>query len=162
MTESWLSPTNKILWMQAFKTRATKVTLKDGRVFIVEYRQDTAFVKPQSGFVPRGEFPLSRVTHESWLTQIEKEHGTTGGAQTKVSIYSLMMKDFVMSRHKGVDVAEHWPEVANRQPATLRQAFLRARLVVLSEDKRARAVDVINREGKVYLIKEGSESNGAN
>lgn len=73
MNKNWISPTNKIVWIKAFRRKATKVTLPkpDGRTFICQYdlRPGEVLVTPANGrsFVPRGWFNLDKVTNEEWL-----------------------------------------------------------------------------------------------
>jgi hypothetical protein len=71
-TEDWLSPMNKLIWIKAFKAKATTVTLRDGRKFRAWYTQrdnvPIVEVHPMEGRVPMGYFELKKVTDHSWLS----------------------------------------------------------------------------------------------
>ena len=77
--ESWMSPLNKIIWMKAFKTRQTHVTIRDGRKFVIDYdrpklkARNWCFVNPDpeytGEFVPCGEFDLDKVTDPLWVSE---------------------------------------------------------------------------------------------
>ena len=78
--EDWMTPLNKIIWMRAFKAKATEVTLRDGRKFIINYdveplllkttgeKRVLCHVKPADGsLAPRGYIDLKEATHNEWL-----------------------------------------------------------------------------------------------
>ena len=78
--EDWLSPLNRVLWVQAFKARKTKIKLRDGREFKINYdvrplhykttdeKFDLVHVQPMDGkFVPSGYFRLDVVTNIAWI-----------------------------------------------------------------------------------------------
>lgn len=79
--EDWMSPLNKIIWLNAFRKRNTRVRLRDGRVFSVDYDQipGKAWVdgQPHSGEVcPCGWFDLKRVTDDQFLVEPAYRRGT--------------------------------------------------------------------------------------
>lgn len=140
---------NKIIWAQAFRERKKQVKLRDGRVFLISYQGERVKVKPAKGFIPTGEFLLKSVTDETWPAVQERNSGASL-TQKGESVYTGMMREFVMSREKGVNVTEHWPNLGNRQVATLRQAFMRARTEV---GKPARRVEIIRESNNLFLVK---------
>ena len=79
--EDWMSPLNKIIWLNAFRTKKTSVMLRDGRRFTINYDQipGKAWVdgQPHSGEVcPCGWFDLKRVTDDQFLTEPAYRRGT--------------------------------------------------------------------------------------
>ena len=69
--EDWLSPMNKMIWMKAFKAKETKVVLRDGRKFTVDYnkRPGEIYVKSNHGYVPSGYFDEKKVMHTQWILE---------------------------------------------------------------------------------------------
>jgi hypothetical protein len=70
--ENWMSPLNRIIWLNSFRKRMTRVVLRDGRRFSVDYDQipGKAYVNimPNQGeTIPCGWFELSRVTSDQFL-----------------------------------------------------------------------------------------------
>jgi hypothetical protein len=76
---NWLDPLNKQILQAAFKKKAPQVTLRDGRIFNLDYNKmpGSVYVTPAFGFVPRGYFDLKRVTDRLWLQQVEPAHAPT-------------------------------------------------------------------------------------
>jgi hypothetical protein len=84
-----MSPLNRIIWMQAFRKKQTEVTIRDGRVFDVDYEKgkglgfdghDLALVTPsqtkkqrEQQFVPCGWFDMTRCTDDLWVKEDQKE-----------------------------------------------------------------------------------------
>lgn len=83
--EDWMSPLNRIIWLNAFRRRATEVTLRDGRKFSVDYTQ-----KPGKAWVdiiggsthPCGWFDLERVTNELFLSEQERKDKAASMSKT--------------------------------------------------------------------------------
>jgi len=79
----WKDPLNRIIWQRAFKARATKMTLRDGRVFTIKYvtkppmgdpmaktrgdKIEYAWVQYDSAFVPCGWFEVKEVLSMEWM-----------------------------------------------------------------------------------------------
>ena len=151
-----LLPPNRIIWLKAFKAKATEVVIRDGRKFNVKYFENSTIfgsekasyvrVTPKGEFAPMGYFNLKRVTDTLWLTETD-----AASRATKESIYITHLDEFVASDSNGVDVVEQWPGLASRLITTIRQGFAGAKEV---RGKKADDVLVTMSEGKVYLIKE--------
>lgn len=153
--ENWLSPLNKIIWMQAFRKRTERVTLRDGREFIVTYGNESffqnevteyAFVVPVKGLVPRGYFRMNKVTDESWLMELSRE------GQPRENIYANILDLFIKSDYQGIDVLEEYPNLAGRQSSSIRQGFNHA----IAERKKSK-IQVMTSGGKVYLLKDDAQ-----
>lgn len=80
--ESWLNPLNKMTWQAAIKNRRTKMTLRDGRVFTIEYQtiplfgemQECIWVQEKDRIDgPCGWFSIKRVLDPIWLSVEEKD-----------------------------------------------------------------------------------------
>ena len=89
--DNWMSPLNKVIWYKAFKARATRVTIRDGRKFILDYDVPDFVIKTlgenikvvhvrmapmkeqpswvETNFVPFGFFNLSEVTNMHWISR---------------------------------------------------------------------------------------------
>jgi len=80
----WKDPLNRIIWHRAFKERATKMTLRDGRVFTIRYERkapmgdpvekakgtliDYAWVQGEGSITaPCGWFEVKDVVSMLWL-----------------------------------------------------------------------------------------------
>jgi hypothetical protein len=73
-----MSPLNKIIWINAFRKKATEVMLRDGRRFTIDYSQTPgkAWVNGTNGeSAPCGWFDLARVTDDMFLQ--ESDYGRT-------------------------------------------------------------------------------------
>ena len=83
--ENWMSPLNRVLFMQAFRKKATKVTIRDGREFTIRYDVRPLHYKvtdetrplacvevigPEE--VPFGFFDLTVVTNAQWVSDGNK------------------------------------------------------------------------------------------
>lgn len=82
-----------------------------------------------------------------------------GASRTK-GVYIAKLTEFMGSGEQGVDVAEQWPELAEKQASTVKQGFENAK-----NSKNAPAgvdnVRVITNEEKVYLINTGTPPEAA-
>jgi hypothetical protein len=155
--ESWLSPPNRIIWIKAFREKATTVTIRDGRKFNIRYRKNVepfsksdpndewALVSPDKGYAPMAWFKLSTVTDQVWLTEPDSI------VAKKESIYVTYLDEFIASDIDGVNVVEQWPGLSSRLASTLRQGFASAKD---ERGKKANKVIVTMAGGSVFLIKE--------
>lgn len=96
----WLDPINRIIWQKAFKAQAATMTLRDGRVFTIDYRRVKvtsldvrksgvklkAWVFPKHGeCAPCGWFPVDDVIDITWIqngipqSQQERERAVVVG-----------------------------------------------------------------------------------
>jgi hypothetical protein len=74
--EDWMSPLNKIIWLNAFRAKKKSVMLRDGRRFTIDYDQipGKAWVDGTNGEVcPCGWFDLKRVTNDLFLSEGKKD-----------------------------------------------------------------------------------------
>jgi len=153
--ENWLTPTNKVLWMKAFRSRAEHVELRDGRRFQIKYKTATffpsdgpkeyAWVEPSLGtFAPSGYFSIERVTDQLWLTESDRP-------DVPESKYSLYLDEFIDSDVQGVLVTNMWPELRGRLHKTLQRAFTTAKA---ARGKKAEHVLVATDDNKVFLLKQ--------
>lgn len=155
----WLSPTNKIRWMEAFTKKAKKVTLCDDREFVIRYgknkdNEEVAHVRPKKGFIPVGDFLLSKVTDPIWLTKNDMQ---VEPAPRPEGAYMTMLRSFINSQEKGVSVGDHWPDLSHKKAASLKQGFTKARQVI---GHPAKDVEVVVTDGQVYLLKKDKGKNG--
>ena len=70
--EDWMSPLNKIIWLNAFRSKKKEVMLRDGRRFTIDYDQipGKAWVNGTNGEpAPCGWFDLKRVTDDQFLVE---------------------------------------------------------------------------------------------
>jgi hypothetical protein len=149
--ESWLSPTNKAIWMKAFKNREKEVTIRDGRVFFISYEtrsifgedKEVAKVWPKVGFAPIGFFRLEKAIDKLWLTEAEK---ATGEPANKYVIY---LDEFVKSDSDGVNVTEMWPEFAGSSVETIRRGFNKAKSYRQLTDQ----IQLVVSGGEAFLVK---------
>lgn len=153
-TETWLSPMNKVIWLRAFRERATRVTLRDGRKFKVRYSQEKfpasdppeeyAWVAPLYGYVPCGWFQMSKCTDTTWLTESQEFVG-------RESAYMTYLDDFLEKGYNGADVLAEYPALVGRKNATIRAGFSSA---ILARGKKARGTEVRTIESRVYLFRD--------
>jgi hypothetical protein len=70
--ENWMSPLNRIIWLNAFKARQTNVIVRDGRRFTLDYTQRSGHVwvsiEPPDHH-PCGWFDLENMVDELFLTE---------------------------------------------------------------------------------------------
>jgi hypothetical protein len=79
--EDWKSPLNRVLWMQALRKKQKQVTLRDGRVFDIDYNvrplvykttgevRQLVYVKlADGGQAPCGFFDLKECTNAQWVS----------------------------------------------------------------------------------------------
>jgi len=135
--ENWLTPTNKVLWMKAFRSRAEHVELRDGRRFQIKYKTATFF--PSDG--PK---EYAWVTDQLWLTESDRP-------DVPESKYSLYLDEFIDSDVQGVLVTNMWPELRGRLHKTLQRAFTTAKA---ARGKKAEHVLVATDDNKVFLLKQ--------
>jgi len=148
---------NRIIWQKAFKERSRSVTIRDGRKFTIRYTArkfgvgrtftDVAFIFPYKGYCPCGYFSLKKVLDKDWIFESDIEG-------TPESKYVGMLDEFVDSKDNGVVVTEKWPVLEGKTSATLQRAFAQAKA---HRGKHADTVQVMQREGKVYLLREHDE-----
>jgi hypothetical protein len=154
--ENWLSPMNRIRWIRAFRTRAMRVTLRDGRRFSIRYTSQNigvsgesvkvAVVSPADGsFFPSGNFRLSKVVNRDWVTEASREDNPPG-------LYLRCLDEFIQNDDlQGVRVDDYWPDLIDKVQATLRRGFANAKT---TRGKRAEHVKVVTDKGKVFLVKD--------
>lgn len=103
-TENWKSPLNRILWLNALRKKAPQVTLRDGRVFNINYDVrplvykstgevvELVRVEPANDeHVPYGFFDLKRCTNLAWITEDLKKvtHTTAEIAKLETELESV-------------------------------------------------------------------------
>jgi len=152
-----MSPMNRIIWQKAFRERSRTVTLRDGRKYTIRYTArrfgisrtfiDVAFIFPYKGYAPCGYFSMKKVLDKGWITESDIE----GAPESK---YVGMLDEFVDGNDNGVIVTEKWPMLEGKTSATLQRAFAQAKA---HRGKYADTVQVIQQQGKVYLIREHDE-----
>lgn len=150
--EDWLSPMNRLVWMKAFRAKSNTVTIRDGREFKLRYSTQTIFgedmdmvwVEPKKGFAPAGWFRMKHVTDELWLTESSEPYSQ------KESMYVNLLKNFMDSGYKGVDVMQHYPNLEGRVKTSVRQGFASA---IIQVGQKASNIVVKTIDGKVYLFK---------
>jgi hypothetical protein len=150
--EYWLSPMNRALLRRAFRKRQKQVKLRDGRKFKIKYEKqhiysngkaERVFVSPERGFAPCGWFRYSKITDELWITESQYD-------DSHQSLYVSYLRDFIESDLDGIDVLLRWKELDERTNQTVRNGFRNAKNFL---GIHAEGVQVINVEGRVYLIK---------
>lgn len=83
--EDWMSPLNKVIWMNAFRSKKKQVTIRDGRKFDITYDvrplyyKTTGETRPLARVTctngesaPMGFFDLTVVTDPQWVTEDDK------------------------------------------------------------------------------------------
>lgn len=146
---------NRMIWIRAFRTKADKVELLDGRKFTIKYIKNpfysnsekgdklVALVRPVRGYIPMGYFRMSRVTDKLWITESDRD-------DTKPSGYIVKLEEFLNSDLNGVQVDEQWPDLNSKTMETLRRGFNLAKSQI---SRKAENVNVVVNEGKVFLVK---------
>jgi len=89
----WLNPLNRMVWQKAFKSKQTKMTLRNGQKFSIEYdcngREGKVWVQIVKGyeksgfdpFTPCGWFDYEEVTDPQWVKG-EKSESTEESTST--------------------------------------------------------------------------------
>lgn len=74
---NWTNPLDRLTWQKTFRTRATRMTLRDGKEYIIEYRPGVdrdgqkvtkAWVKIADGIAPCGWFTVEKVLSKGWVS----------------------------------------------------------------------------------------------
>jgi hypothetical protein len=153
--ESAFTPLNKVLWMKAFRHRAKRVELRDGREFKLRYGNrrfgnrseatDYVWFEPASEeFAPCGYLRMEIVTAKSWLTESDRPDMPDGK-------YVLMLDKFIDSDIQGTEVRDLWPDLKGRLKATLQRGFSQAKI---HRGKAADHVKVVTDGDAVFLLKD--------
>lgn len=74
--EDWMSPLNRIIWLNAFRQKKKIVRLRDGRRFSIDYDQipGKAWVDCIDDFAcPCGWFDMGRVTNDLFLSEQKRD-----------------------------------------------------------------------------------------
>lgn len=149
---NFLTPTNKLRWQKAVRSKAKSVQLEDGRTFQINYERMSSNVTDETWDVirfrgpnvqdPSGYMRIGTMLTDEWIITDDFKLDT---------LYEGYLKDFLKSNEKGVDVKEEWPDLANRQRESIRRGFNNA---ILALGRRARKVKVMTQAENVYLIKD--------
>jgi hypothetical protein len=97
--DNWMNPLNRLIWIKAFRQRKTRVTIRDGRKFKLDYDVPPFVIKTlgeevevvhvymapmdeqpswvETCFAPYGFFDLKEVTNFHWIAAGNKKPRNT-------------------------------------------------------------------------------------